>query len=455
MVKMLFILIREERNWETKKLSSVAKSIFTFLLVWLGGFAQLHAQELFTPDRHLKALIDSGEYFQFRQEFEARFTGTFAAPDVETPEIVYFFAWDHFLFNNPKLSNYYAEAFLNSKSFLRSDSLNAEMLQLHFQNDIRLFKYKTADSICNILLFHYQEVIPPSVLAGIRNTGQITAGLVNVAPQTIERKGDLDIAYKRDLVHLIRIPVTMNKETTDFIFDTGANFSTISESCAKKMGVRTLNAKFSVTTSSRSALESKLGVADELKIGDVIFRNVVFIILPDKSLKFAGGIYKIKGIIGLPVIAQLKHIEITKDYHLKSTENYQGNHAVNLGMEGNTPFVAVTFFGTSHVYIFDTGAGGSALGNRFYETYKDSLTNAEEGTAHIGGAGGVEKVKTRSVKNVHYKLDGASGVLKTLTVQLSGITDALGNYKGIVGQDIFMQWNVMTMDFEKMYLELK
>lgn len=424
--------------------------------VFLCGFTQLHAQELFSPDAQLKALIDSGEYFQFRKTFEGRLTDpAYNKADVETPELVYFYAWEHFLFNNPQLSNHYAETFLNSKSFLRSDSLNADMLMIHFQNDIRLFHYKAADSICNILLLHYHEVIAPSVLAGIRNTGQITAGLVNVAPQTVERKGDLDITYKRDLVNLIRIPVTMNNETTDFIFDTGANFSTISESCAKKMGVRTLNANFSVTTSSRSALESKLGVADELRIGDVIFRNVVFIILPDKSLKFAGGIYKIKGIIGLPVIAQLKHVEITKDLHLKSMENNQANHEVNLGMEGNTPFVAVTFFGTSHVYIFDTGAAASALGNRFYETYKDSLVNAEEGTAHIGGAGGVEKVKTRKVKNVRYAFDGVNGTLKSLTVQLSGITDALGNYKGIVGQDIFMQWNVMTMDFGKMYVELK
>ena len=433
----------------------MVKSIFTLAVAFFCGLTQLQSQE-FIPDRHLKSLIDRGEYFEFREEFEARFTSVqYDKADVETPEIVYFYAWNHFLFNNSKLSNIYIESFLNLKSLISPDSITAELLQLHFQNDIRLFNYKAADSICTIILLHYHDVISPSVLAGIRNTGQITAGLINVAPQTIERKGDLDIKYKRDLVNLIRIPVTMNSKTQDFIFDTGANFSTISESCAKKMGVRTLNATFSVTTSSKSALESKLGVADELMIGNVIFRNVVFIILPDKTLKFAGGLYKIKGIIGLPVIAQLKHIEITKDLHFKSTENYSGTHKVNLGLEGNTPFIAVNFFGTSHNYIFDTGAAGSALGNRFNETYKDSMATAEDGTAHVGGAGGVEKVKIRKAKNVHYSLGKASGVLKTLTVHLSGITDALGNYYGIVGQDIFMQWEVMTIDFDKMYFELK
>lgn len=451
MARMLFIWIREIRKLEIRKLG---KKIVFFFAILICSLAELRSQE-FVPDPHLKALIDNGEFFQFREEFESRLINNHGTPDVETPENRYFFAWDYFLFNNSKLSNTYIESFLNAKGFEPGDSLTAEVLQMHFQNDIRLFNYKSADSICTILLFRYPSVLGPSTLEDIRNTGKITAGLVNIAPQTIEQKDDLSIIYKRDLVDLIRIPVTMNCKTEDFIFDTGANFSTINQTEADRMGVEILNVEFSVTTSSRSALKSKLGVARNMEIGNVTFRNVVFIILPDKALKFAGGLYKIKGIIGLPVIAQLKHIEITKD-HIKSTAHYSGeHHDINLGLEGNTPFVSVTFFGVAHNYIFDTGAAASALGNRFNDAYKDSLTTAEDGSARIGGAGGVQKIKTRKAKNVHYSLGKKSGVLKSLSIQMSGITDALGNYYGIVGQDIFMPWEVMTIDFEKMYVEVR
>ncbi len=431
------------------------KRLLIFCVFFVCGFPDLYAQE-FSPDLRLSSLLKSGEYFQFREELLEKYTSiNYNEPDVETPEKLYFFAWENYLFNKSALSNENIESFLGSKSFIYSDSVAAELLLLHFQNDIRLFNYKRADSVSTILLFRYASVIEPKTLADIRNTAQITSALVNVAPQTIDRKENLDIIYKRDIANLIRIPVTMNNKTEDYIFDTGANFSTISQSQAKKMGVRELNAKFSVTTSSRNALESKLGGADKMQIGNITFSNVVFIILPDKALKFAGGIYKIKGIVGLPVIAQMQEIEITKDNHFKSSASSFKPHAVNLGLEGNTPFLNVTFFGDDRLYIFDTGAGATIVGNRFYETYKDSLGNADEGSARVGGAGGIEKINMRTVKNVHYTLGGAKNVLKSMSIQLSGVTDLLANYYGIAGQDIFMQWKVMTINFDGMYVELE
>ncbi len=433
----------------------MAKRLTIFLILAICGFVDLHAQE-FSPDARLSSLLKNGDYFKFREELLAKYTGIdYNQADVETPERLYFFAWENFLFNKSVLSNENIKSFLGSKSFIYSDSVAAELLLLHFQNDIRLFNYKRADSVSTILLFRYASVIESKTLADIRNTARITSALINIAPQTIERKDTLDITYKRDIANLIRIPVTMNNKTEKYIFDTGANFSTMSESQAKKMGVRKLDAEFSITTSSRNALESKLGIADVMQIGNITFRNVVFIILPDKALKFAGGIYKIDGIIGFPVIAQMQQIEITKDNHFKSfTSSFKAN-AVNLGLEGNTPFVKVDFFGEDHLYIFDTGAGATIVGNLFYETYKDSLANAEEGSSRVAGAGGMEKISMRTAKNVHYVLGSAKNVLRSISIQLSGVTDLLGNYYGIAGQDIFMQWKVMTINFDEMYVELK
>lgn len=433
----------------------MVKRIALFIVLTFCGFASLQSQT-FSPDPHLKALLDSGEYFQFREELLQRFTSVdYNAPDVERPGDLYFFAWENFLFNKPLQSNENIESFFHSKSFIYPDSVAAELLILKYQNHIRLFEYKTADSICSILLFRYPSVIDAAVVTAIRNSAAITAALVNIAPQTIERKEDLDIKYKRDLVNLIRIPVTMQQHTEEYIFDTGANFSCISESEAKKSGVRILEAKFDVMSSSKAAVESKLGVADELHIGNITFRNVVFIILPDKALKFAGGIYKIKGIIGLPVIEQMKHIEITKNNRLRSTANFTGKGIINMGLEGNTPFVNVNFYGRDHIYIFDTGAAASVFGNKFSDAYGDSLLTAKDGSAHVGGAGGVQKIKTRTAKNVHYKFGNTTGKLKSISIQLNGVMDVMANYYGIVGQDIFMQWEVMTIDFENMFVELK
>jgi predicted aspartyl protease len=435
----------QQMNWKFFSL------LFLFFL--FGLFPRLNAAD-FPTNKNLKVLIDSGEYFQFKEDFQKQLHASPHGKKVSNDDF-YYYSWYYFLFNKSPESNLAIETLLAKKEINLSDSIVAELLELHFQNDFRLFDYKKADSICTILLFRYSSAMEKETLDGIRNTGAITAALKNTPAQTVERKEALDISFKRDMASLIRIPVNINDQNGNFILDTGANLSTLSESEAKKMGVKILDVNFAVASSSRSSVPSKLGVANILKIGNVTFRNVVFIILPDKSLSFIGGAYKIKGIIGLPVIAQLGEIQIHKNKHLISPIQQTESDLQNLGLNGNTPFANVNYFGSYHPYIFDTGAATGILGNKFYYTYQDSLKKNKKGTSHIGGAGGSEKISIIKIKQLHYEFANQKGHLKNASIQVSGSSKAVANYYGIVGEDIFMQWNTMTINFDQMFVLLK
>jgi predicted aspartyl protease len=441
------------------------KKVISFLFVFLFTTSLIHAEE-FPVNRHLKSLLENGDYFQFRDEFEkeyaaarveggdAIYADSGSTNHLREMEVCYFEAWDYFLFNESVSSNIRIEEFFKYAGSSSPDSAAAEMLQLHFQNDLRLFHYKTADSICTILLFRYATVMEPQTLAGIKNGGEVTAALKNTPPQTMERNGDLEIEYKRDIAALIRIPVKVNGAEGKFVMDTGANLSTLSESQAKKMGVKILDANFGVTSSSRSSVDSKLGVADQVEIGNVTFRNVIFIILPDKSLSFLGGLYKIKGIIGLPVIAQLGEVQIEKKRIFSpATETVSDLH--NFGLNGNTPFANVNFYGAWHAYIFDTGAATSILGTNFNTTYSDSLKNFKESTSKVGGAGGVQTISILKITNLHYDFGSQKGMLKRATLQLKGNEEVFNTFYGIVGEDIFMQWETVTINFDKMFVLIK
>jgi predicted aspartyl protease len=432
------------------------KKLFLGLFIFLSSIPFVRAQE-FPANQTLKKMLDNGDYFHFRYQLELEYEKTLNRPSPMTPEFLYFFSWSDFLFNKPESSNQHIENLLANKSFTCPDSITAELLSLHFQNDLRLFHYKTADSICSILLFQYPTVMDKDVLEGVKNSEKVVAGLKDIPPQTIERNGDMDVKFKRDIASLIRIPVTMNGKSAHFVMDTGANLSTISESEAKKMGVKILDASFGVTSSSRSSVDSKLGVADKIQIGNITFRNVVFIVLPDKSLSFIGGLYKIKGIIGLPVIAQLGEVQIKKNGHIfspsKQTESKQPeSYLENFGMEGNTPFINVAFYGEYHPYIFDTGAATGIYGGKFKTTYADSLKDAPTKKSQVGGAGGIQTISILSVTNLHYEIGNAKKVLKRSTVQLSGNETIFDTFYGIVGEDIFSQWDLVTINFDKMFV---
>ncbi len=243
----------------------IVRKIFISLFFLFATFSFVRADQ-FPANRHLKNLLDSGEYFQFRDEFEkehkydVHYSFEYPGHDSNAlnsspneiasySESDYFFTWENFLFNKPIESNKGVETILNNKRFACPDSIVAELLELHFQNDLRLFHYKSADSICNILLSRYSSMLNKKTLDGIKNSQDVITALKDVPPQTMERNGDLDVKFKRDISNLIHIPVSMNGENGNFIMDTGANLSTLSESEAKKMGVKILNANFGVTSS--------------------------------------------------------------------------------------------------------------------------------------------------------------------------------------------------------------
>lgn len=421
------------------------RSILIFFLLFpLAGFS-------FTNPK-LQKLLESGAYFQFQNEYRL----LLLQDSVGSPESdLYYAAWYEHLFGKTESSNKAIANLVNSKTWNCPDSIKTELLVLHLKNDFRSFRYHSADSLSTLLLNEYASVMTQTERDEVLGFSGIVRGLMNTPAQTIERKGDLKIKYKRDAVNLIRIPVSMHEEDGEFVFDTGANLSTICESEAKRMHVRMLNVSFGVASSSVDAVNSKLGIADELKIGNAVFRNVVFIVLPDKALKFAWGLYKIKGIIGIPVIAQLGEIQIQKDGYLFSPAQKSISGLSNLGMSGNTPFVKIGFYQTDHAYIFDTGAAATLFNAPFLQAYEDSLTDPVKKTTKVGGAGGISEMKIIRCKKLPYSFGEKSAILKRGTIQLSASSSVYDTFYGIAGEDIFMEWETMIFNFEDHYVFCK
>jgi predicted aspartyl protease len=418
---------------------------FLFSFLFSCSFAFSANAQMGNPE--LKSLLDSNELFLFRTAFEAQ-KSTLA----ET-ELHYFSAWNESCFGSTEASNAHIDFFFRN-DILISEKLAGELLQLRMENSFRAFRYREADSVCAVLLQHYTGSLTDDELAEVKNFAGIVKALAAVPAQTVARSGDISLPYKRDMAKLIRLDVSIGGKTEDFIFDTGANLSTICESEAKRMGVRMLNAGFGVGSSSQESVEANLGIADEMKIGGATFRNVIFIVLPDKALKFLGGLYTIKGIIGVPVIAQLGEVRITKDsifFPAAQTESAERN----LGFSANTPFASVAFFGSVHPYVFDTGAGASVLNGNFNRAYSDSLQDAREGSSKVGGAGGVQKISVLKVKNLRYGFGGKTGVIETATVQMNGSGVTMEHFYGIAGQDIFMQAETLIINFDKGFVLMR
>jgi predicted aspartyl protease len=409
---------------------------------------QLNAQTDLPENKKLQSLLDSGEYFQFRNTLPQEET------NLSLFDLHYFHAWNESLFGNLVISNSHIEFILENQN-LNPGSGNTlgSLYQLQVQNLFRMCRYAEADSICKISVSLLTDA---NDKAEMQNMAHILFALKDVPAQTVERNADLELVYDEDMAGLIRIPVSIGGRKSKYIFDTGANISTVMESEAVKMKLRFLDAAFDVTSSSRKAIRSRLAVADELTIGNAVFHQVIFLVLPDDDLKFIGGLYKIKGIIGIPVIAQLGEVQISKKRIFSPYTSAQTTSPIrNLGFSGNTPFVELNFFGTDHAYIFDTGAAGTLLNSRFLRTYTDSTANAPDKKTRVGGAGGVQQVTIKRCSNLRFTFGDNHGILKTATAQTSGIANASSEFYGIVGEDIFRQCNTMIINFDHGFVVFK
>src|SRR5581483_8634321 len=98
-----------------------------------------------------------------------------------------------------------------------------------------------------------------------------------------------------------------------WIFDTGANLSTLSESEAKRLGLVIRNSAGTVGSGHTGIQTSfRLAVAPEMRIGRARLHNVVFIVLADRAMHFGPlGLIRLSGVLGLPAIRALGSVAIS------------------------------------------------------------------------------------------------------------------------------------------------
>lgn len=393
-----------------------------------------------------RQLLNS-EFFMFRDSLSVY------APHLSSDDKNYFSCWEASLFQPSNFANSIIDSTLTHSSL--HDSLRLDLLMLRAQNSFRATQYAAADSVTDIILSEYKSYLTPNELTEMNNFSTITKATKSTPEQRVQRNGTVTIKFHRDIAQEIKVSVKVNERKTDFIFDTGANISAISASEAKRMQLRMLGATMRVATSSRAGVNAELAVCDKLELGDAIVFNVLFIVLPDADLKFVGGLYKIRGIIGMPVIQQLEEIQIHDNGTIVSPEKTTSSPVRNLGFMGNMPFIAATFFGSTHAYIFDTGAGVSVFNSRFIAAYNDSLGKTKTSEGKIGGAGGTQKTKLIRFNHARYEIGGTNGILKTGIAQVNPGEDALSTLYGILGEDILVPWKVVTMNFKEGFVLLQ
>ena len=194
------------------------------------------------------------------------------------------------------------------------------------------------------------------------NVHRLLTTLKDVAQQTVEFGPPARVQARRNPLGLWEVPVEVNSQRGEWIFDTGANYSTVSESEARRLGLTIREVSGSVADFVGTEHPTRLAVAGELRFGTARFRNVVFLVMADQLLYISPAQYQMRGILGLPVMRAMESVDFSADGAITFGRGTpEARVPANLFFDRLNAVVQVGHSGHNVQMMLDTGAVTTVL----------------------------------------------------------------------------------------------
>jgi predicted aspartyl protease len=390
----------------------------------------------------LKELYDHKRYFELRDALK-----TYRRNQSE--ELLFYRGVVSNKFNRLDSSVNYLQSYIKLAGRGTNRSLLKDSYEILADNYLKTYQYRKAAAAYKMLLTNFRGELDKA--EDYENSLRLWGALNDVPPQTVEFRGTSKFQSFKDQAELTGITVEINGQTMSLDFDTGANLSIITKTYAGKLGLKLIAASIDVGGITGEKTKASLGVAREVKIGNVIARNVVFLVFEDRALYISPISFQLKGLIGFPVIAAFREITLARNGEIIIPAKPGKGGAQNMCIDDLNPIIEGQFQGKKLNFLLDTGANKSDLYPLFYKAYeKEIKANYPLSYTSRAGIGGAKEIPAYRAKNLTLTFSGKKAIFPEIKV-LTEYTDADSHYfYGNLGQDLVRQFERMTLNFESM-----
>ena len=272
---------------------------------------------------------------------------------------------------------------------------------------LKLFHYAQASALYTRLLTEDSAGLPPTLLKDDQDDAETLKLLLTAPPKTIDIAAPIDIPTHSDRLGSITANLTVHNTTAPWILDTGANFSVVSESFARQLGL-TLSTGVAHTQGATGA-ENPLHTAilDALPLGTATVHNVVLLVLPDANLTLGAGRkkYIIPAILGEPVFQALGILRFTHDHRFQAgpTLPVTGDSSP-IYMEKLNVLFSCRTHNLSRPFLFDSGANATTFFIPYTREFAADFLHEKQGTRNGYGAGGTSTDQVYILDHVDLEL---------------------------------------------------
>lgn len=397
-----------------------------------------------SPKAELKWLYTEKHYFDLRD--------TLVSPKANQPaDLLFYRGVVSNKFNQPQVSISYLESYLKTAGTNPDPELLKGCYELLADNYVKTYQYLKAAEAYRKLLSEFRSQLDEKQAADTENSAKLWGALASVPPQSVTFRGDSVIKTSRDKIGLTNLPVEVNRKKVFFGFDTGANLSTVTASFAARLGFKIIKTSVQVGSITGNKVRARLGVAPPMKIGNMLARNVVFLVLDDKDFFIPQLKHQINGIIGFPLIEGFREITFAKSGQVTIPAKPVRGGEQNMCLEELMPIIAGVYRGQRMAFSFDTGANTTLLNPPFYKAYEDEIkANSTPLAERIAGAGGFKEVTAYRVKDFVLTVSGKEARLSEIKLLPEETTRSSRYFYGNLGRDVIGQFERMTINFEAM-----
>lgn len=351
-------------------------------------------------------------------------------------------------FNKLEESNDQIAQLINRKSNL-PDSLILELYKIKEDNHIKLYEYREAKNALTTILSDFKNFLSDDEINGIENSLKIWTALGNEPKQETLIMKDVRMKMEKDKFGLNNLIVSNGSDSLNFIFDTGANISTVSRSTAEKFNMKIIPVDIQVGTVTGDKVPAQIAVCPQFRLDNIEIRNAIFLVPDDSALSIPQVDYQIYGILGFPVIEALCEIQITLDgYFIVPEEVTEIQSESNMAMDGLMPLI---YIDQMH-FDFDTGNTKTMFYHSYYIDNREEIDKnyKPERISFAGGAG--SKEFDGFIITVKMNVLDKEVTLKEIHLLKEKIKPHETGY-GNIGQDLIQQFDKMTINFDKMFIK--
>lgn len=320
----------------------------------------------------------------------------------------------------------------------------------------KLYRYDDAAKAYDELLTNFTEQIPEGKLAGIKEDCAVLKLLSNFPPQSVSMYGPVALRAKRSTIGTHDITLTVNGTTAPWVLDTGASFSVVSASFARRLGIQA-STGFAITRGTINGIENVLhvGLIPELHLGTATVRNVVVLIFDDKGLLIHMGpdqSHQIDAILGFPVVQGLGCISFHKHDVIQAGVEAKGSSdsEARLFMNQLKPLIECSVEGHTLLFALDTGADAPTFSVRYFQEFQDEFKDLRTVPGRFGGAGGTVSADVYLLPEVSLRIGSKDLKLRGVPVFPAAAGTDFDDTYGNLGRAVFAPFESFTVDFRRM-----